>query len=136
MRKSEIIIIMLTAALIIAVFTHGIAIRWKTEACVGGGYVTHFYSNGKYNCSVKTTKKVKVYISENPKNIVFRKNHYILVEKVKGECNEKGDGKDRRGNYISYRNVKNFRKGKYTTYLIYGNDNSTDNVIGRIDCRS
>lgn len=112
-------------------------VTWKTEKAEKSGYITHFYSNGKYNCSVKTTKKVKVYISENPKNIVFRKNHYILVEKVKGECrNKKGDGKDRQGNYISYRNVKNFRKGKYTTYLIYENDNSTDNVIGRIDCRS
>lgn len=111
-------------------------ITWKTEKAESG-YITHFYNDGKYNCSVKTANKIPVYINKNPENIVFRKNEYILVEKVHGICtNLKGDGKDRQGNYISYRNVKNFRKGKYTTYLIYENDNSTDNVIGRIDCRS
>ena len=140
MRKTIIVIaIVVTAAIIIAAVTDKKQnISWKTEPCKSG-YVTHFYSNGKYNCSVTTQKKIPVCIYRNPEDVCSRTDKYILVEKITGSCiNEKGDGKDEDGNYISYHNM-NFKVekgGKYTTYLIYENDNSIDNIIGRIDYRS
>ena len=55
--------------------------------------------------------------------------------KLSGTClNARGDGKTTSGHYISYAKVKGHAKGKrYTTWLVYGNDNSIDNVAMRFD---
>lgn len=146
MKIKGIIIGLLTVAIMVTSTTGCYAsekhdgMTWKTSKGKSG-YVTKIYDDGKYQCKVVTKKKlsVKVVKSENLtyKKIVNRNNKYILVEKINGKCiNKKGDGKTTDGYYISYKSVKNHKKGgKYTTYCIYDNNRYEDDIIARIDYR-
>ena len=106
----------------------------------GKTYTTTVYAlNGRAYGTIKTTRYAKVCVVESSKlttwRLTHRKNNYIIVEKITGTClNARGDGKTSSGHYISYAKVKGHAKGKrYTTWLVYGNDNSIDNVAMRFD---
>lgn len=105
------------------------------------GYVTKFYDGKKFVGKVKTTRRVKVYVVDSeevyPQFLWERKNNYILVEVIKGEClNDEGDGRTSDGYYISYKRVKGHEEGNmYTTYCVYANNNYEDDVRIRVDYR-
>ena len=106
----------------------------------GKVYTTTVYAlNGKAYGTIKTSRRVKVCVVESKKltswRLTHRKNNYIIVEKITGTClNAKGDGRTTDGYYISYSKVKGHAKGKhYTTWLVYGNNNSIDGVAMRFD---
>ena len=111
------------------------------QAKTSGGYVTKFYEHGKYAGKVKTVKPLDVKVVKSDRltagTLTSRRNNCIVVEVIKGKClNKRGDGKTTRGDYISYGRVKGHKKGaKYTTYAVYGNNNSIDDVVVRIDSR-
>lgn len=105
------------------------------------GYVTKFYDGKKFVGKVKTTRRVKVYVVDSeevyPQFLWERKNNFIVVEVIKGECiNDDGDGATTDGYYISYKRVKGHEAGaKYTTYCVYANNNYEDDVQIRVDYR-
>ena len=106
----------------------------------GKVYTTTVYAlNGKAYGTIRTARYAKVCVVESrkltPWRLTHRKDNYIIVEKITGTClNAKGDGKTSDGYYISYAKVKGHAKGKrYTTWLVYGNSNSIDNVVMRFD---
>lgn len=107
----------------------------------GKAYVTKFYDGKAVVCKIKTKRKLKVYVvnSEDvyPQFIWERKNNFIVVEVIKGEClNDDGDGRTSDGYYISYRRVDGHEAGaRYKTYCIYANNNYEDDIICRIDYR-
>ena len=139
-------VIVMTALLLImgnplkadAVSTSGIS--YKTSKA-GAGYVTTIRINGKV-AKVRTAKKLKVKVVKAEKltvgKVTRRAGKYILVEKINGKCiNKRGDGRTSDGYYISYKRVKGHRKGaKYTTYLIYADNNIEDDITTRIDKRT
>lgn len=111
--------------------------HWETKK-VNGKYVTKFYQYNKCVCKIKTKNKiaVRMYREEelNYKDIVKRKNKYILVERIDGEClNDNGDGITSCGYYISYKNVKHKKGLKYTTFCIYKNSKAIDDIKTRVD---
>lgn len=61
---------------------------------------------------------------------------YYLVSKISGVVvNNRKDGKDATGYYISYRYVRGVRKGsRVVTYLVYSRvNNEPDDIIARYD---
>lgn len=105
------------------------------------GYVTKFYSNKVLVGKIKTKKRIKVCVVDSedvyPQFVWERKNNYILVEVIKGEClNDEGDGETSDGYYISYKRVKGHEAGaRYETYCIYANNNGEDDIRYRVDYR-
>ena len=102
---------------------------------------TAFYQSGHYVGKVKTARRVPVKFIKSgkltTKQLTHRRNKYIIVEVINGKCiDSKGNGKTSAGYYISYKGVKGHKKGaKYTTYLIYANNNSIDDIAIRIDIK-
>lgn len=107
----------------------------------GGAYVTRFYSAGKYVGKVKTSKHLKVRLIKSAditeKRLASRAGKYIVVEVIDGKCIANGgDGRTVGGDYISYKRVKGHKRGKrYTTYCVYGNNNSPDDIVIRADVK-
>lgn len=103
--------------------------------------ITRFYYKGKCVGKIKTSKRLNVKIVKSEKltanTLEHRKNNYVVVEVIKGKClNGKGDGKTANGDYISYSRVKGHKRGiKYTTYCVYANNNSIDDVAFRFDVK-
>lgn len=104
-------------------------------------YVTKFYDGKKLVGTIKTKRRVKVYVVSSeeiyPQFLWERKNNFIVVEVIKGKCiNDEGDGETTDGYYISYKRVRGHEAGAvYTTYCIYANNNYEDDVLYRIDYR-
>lgn len=69
------------------------------------------------------------------KRLAHRKGKYVVVEVIRGKCiDRKGNGRTRGGDYISYKRVRGHRKGaRYTTYCVYANNNSIDDIVFRVD---
>ena len=140
MRKA--IIVLITIA-VLAASTAGVnadsGITSKTRKA-GNAYTTTIRINGKV-AKVKTAKHLKVKVVRSEKltagKVTRRAGKYVLVEKVNGKClNKRGDGVTSDGHYISYKGIKGHRKGaKYTTYLIYADNNAEDDITARLDIR-
>lgn len=141
----RLVTVMIIAALIVSAaacssFGASSGFKYKT-AKAGKCYTTHFYKDGKCIGKVKTGKRVKVKVVASSKLtakcLTARKNKYIVVEKISGTCLDgKGNGITSDGGYINYGGVKGHKRGaRYTTYAIYANNNSIDDVIIRIDVR-
>lgn len=115
-------------------------LKWKTSK-VKSGYVTKFYVNNphRFMNKIKTSKKLKVRIVDEAKAtrkvLRHRKDKYILVVKVNAQCiDNNGNGRTSTGYYINYQDCENAFEGqRYITYLVYGNNNSIDDVVTRID---
>ena len=113
---------------------------YKTRKA-GKGYIARFYKNGDCIGKIKANKRLKVKVVKSgkltAKKLKSRKGKYIVVEVINGKClDSKGSGKTSDGYYISYKRVKGHGRGKnYTTYCIYGNNNSIDDVVIRVDFR-
>lgn len=134
------------ALILFAISTTGVfastapQLKWKTSK-VKSGYVTKFYvkNPNRYNYKIKTSKKLKVRVIDETKVtrkiLKHRKNKYILVEKIHAQCiDNNGNGRTSTGYYINYQDCENAFKGqKYITYLVYGNNNSVDDVVVRFD---
>lgn len=139
--KRIITVIILAALMVSAAAYTGCAaserLTYKTRKA-GKAYVTKFYAGGHCVGKVKTKKKLKVryYDSEqvNYELVAHRKNRFILVERIYGECiNNKGDGRTTDGYYISYRCIDYEVGAKYTTYCVYANNNGEDDIVIRAD---
>ena len=111
---------------------------WKTKKAKHG-YITRFYDGKKMVCKIKTRKKIKVKLKnfENitNKTVSKRKNKYLLVGMISGQCvNAEGRGETDDGYYISYRGVKGCKPYKcYHTYCVFANNNGEDDIICRVD---
>ena len=116
------------------------AVTWKIKK-TKSGYVTKFYDNEKLNCTVWTKKKLAIRAFREDEladiDLTGRYNKYIVVEFIEGKCiNNDGDGVSDTGYYISYKRLKNHKKGtRYHTFCIYDNSKYIDDIIGRIDHR-
>lgn len=139
--KRIITVIILAALMVCAAACTGCAtdsgFHYK-QAKAKRGYVTKFYDGKKYVGKVKTARRVKVYVVNSdevyPQFLWERKNNYILVEVIKGECiNDDGDGRTSDGYYISYRYIDYEVGAKYTTYCVYANNNGEDDIVIRAD---
>ena len=143
--KTRIVSIVLALAFVIMSTTCAFAssfpqLDWKTTK-VKKGYTTQFYVNSPAKSSHKiyTSKKLKIKVVDERKLtnrlLTHRKNKYLLVVKIRAKVtNNLGDGKTLTGSYISYRSMENPVKGKtYITYIVYGNNNYTDDTVQRID---
>lgn len=103
------------------------------------GYVTKFYDGKKLAGKIKTSRRVKVYVVDSedvyPQFLWERKNNFICVEVIRGECiNDAGDGVTSDGYYISYKRVAGHKAGaRYTTYCVYANNNYEDDIRIRVD---
>ena len=137
--------VMIAAALIIAAaactsFGASDGFRYKTKK-TGKCYITRFYDHKKCVGKIKTSKRLEVCVIESSAltepMLTARRNKCIIVEIIRGKCVDKtGNGETADGNYISYKRVKGHKKGaNYTTYAVYGNNNSIDDVRVRIDVR-
>ena len=143
MKRLTAIIIMLAIMITAstgATFAASTGIKYNT-AKTSRGYVTKFYSDGRYVGKVTTAQRVPVKIVKSSKlttkQLTRRRDKYILVETINGECiDNKGNGRTSAGHYISYKRIKGHRKGvKYTTFAVYGNNNSVDDITIRIDIK-
>jgi len=146
-RISRIMAIVITVVMMIGMigtFTVDAAsknkVTWKIKK-TKFGYVTKFYDNGKLNCTVRTKKKLPIRAFREDEladiDITGRYNKYIVVEFIEGKCiNNDGDGITDTGYYISYKRLKNHKRGtRYQTFCIYDNSEYIDDIIGRIDHR-
>lgn len=140
--KHRIIILAVTIAVLLGSTCGTLAASSPTYQVrrTGKVYTTTVYAlNDRAYGTIKTTRYAKVCVVESSKlttwRLTHRKNNYIIVEKITGTClNAKGDGRTTDGYYISYSKVKGHAKGKhYTTWLVYGNNNSIDGVAMRFD---
>lgn len=104
-------------------------------------YVAEFYDGKKLVGTIKTKRRMKVYVVNSEEVygqfLRERKNNFIVVEVIKGECvNDEGDGVTTDGYYISYKRVDGHEAGaRYTTFCVYANNNYEDDVLYRIDYR-
>lgn len=141
MKRSLIIIITIIAILATSTsgaFASSKSYKWK---CKTRKHITSVYLNGRKVCKMKTNRKLNYKIVNSTKltrkTLTHRKNKYVLIEKVKWTPTDRyGNGKTSDGYYIAYDYDADvtFKVGKYyTSYLIYGNNNSVDDIIKRID---